>query len=844
LISTIVSLILIFCYFWKVIRTQLFFKFYILLIIISISSCDSSDEVSAWDAVDNNSVLVFESREEPQASDKVFEFFFSKKSNTYLSSVQKSSKDDFGMLYSYLLPKENYDSILNSTSWLKNQKISSRMFNGIEIYEVKSGSNEVQFAFTYLSGIFALSKSSLLIENAIRIFQNQDTRSFKRINAELFQFPSLKSDKGNLYTNINSLSEVSVKESSFLKSIPLLRELKSLSVYDVKSIGDLLSLNGFSLGKNSSLTLFQRQNPIPFKVAKYIPNYASAFVHFGISDFQSFREVIDSSFLKSFNIGSEIAFVSTENRANSLVAFVEFNPGSSQDFNFTTDYSEVYSNYQIRSVKGDVLKEGLGKIFPEVPFSFCAVKDNYLFLTQSVEEMKFIIDAIENDDTWGKTLDYQKFSERGLQESNVTIIFKKPDLFAGYKSILMGYPDLIDSVRLSNLNWYSIQMSALDNHFYSNVNFSLGSSDQKVTESRQKTKSSFIEFPGTVELASLVKNHNTGLQEIIIQGSDLMIYLVSLKDGILWKKQMDGQIKGSLDQLDFYKNGKLQYFFATKNKLYIIDRLGRDVADFPKMLPSDVRFSGLIDYDRSKNYRFLISSQNNQVYLFDKKGNNLSEWGPKKIEKEIIRSPQHFKMGGKDYFIVFLADGAVQVFNRKGDLVNIFHTKEKKIFSGNFYLESGMSSSTTYLYYISKEGALVKQNMKGEILTTNNILRGKNSEFIMKRIVNSDKFYLYRVDADKIAVFNMEGTIIFEKQNSGSTNFDFQCIETVNNEVVFSFFDVEQKLAQVFDKSGNSLIQIPIESDVIPLFGFGKSKDEFGIFSFPRNSVVFNPIRR
>jgi hypothetical protein len=812
-------------------RARLFFKFYILLLVISISSCDSSDEVSAWDVVDNNSVLVFESMEEPQATDKAFEFLFSKKSNTYLSSVQKSSKDDFEMLYSYLLPKENYDSILNFTSWLKNQKITNRLFNGVEIYEVKSGGNEVQLAFTYLSGIFALSKSSLLIENAIRVFQNQDQRSFKRINAELFQFPSLKSDKGNLFTNINSLSEVSVKESSFLKSIPLLRELKSLSVYDVKSIGDLLSLNGFSLGKNSSLTLFQRQNPIPF-------------VHFGISDFQSFREVTDSSFLKSFNIGSEIAFVSTENHANSLVAFLEFNPGSSQDFNFTTDYSEVYSNYHIRSVKGDVFKKGLGKIFPEVPFNFCVVKDNYLFLTQSVEEMKFIIDAIENDDTWGKTQDYQKFSEKGLQESNVTIIFKKPDLFSGYKSILLGYPDLIDSAGLSNLNWYSIQMSALDNHFYSNVNFGLGLSDQKVTDSKQKTKSSFIEFLGTVQFAALVKNHNTGLQEIIIQDSNLMVYLVSLKDGIIWKKQIDGQIKGSLDQLDFYKNGKLQYFFSTKNKLYIIDRLGRDVADFPKTLPSDVRFSGLIDYDRSKNYRFLISSQKNQVYLFDKKGNNLNEWGPKKLEKEIIQSPQHFKMGGKDYFIVFLADGAVQVFSRKGDIVNIFYTKDKKAFSGNFYLESGMSSSTTYLYYISKEGAVIKQNMKGEILTTNNILRSKNSEFILKRVVNSDKFYLYRVDADKIAVFSKEGTIIFEKQNSGSTNFDFQCIETVNNEVVFSFFDAEQKLVQVFDKSGNSLIQIPIESDVIPLFGFGKSKGEFGIFSFPRNSVVFNPIRR
>jgi len=777
----------------------------------------------------------------PKVSDKGLDIFFEKKSSVHLLSVQKSSKDEYDILYSYLLSKDRYDSILNSRSWIRNRKISSRLFNGVDIHEVKNASNEVELAFTYLNGIFVLSQSALLTENAIRVYQNQDQRGFKIINPELFQFPSLKSDHGNLYSNINNLSEISFKGFSLLRTIPVLHELKNVAVYDVKSNGKSLSFNGFSLGKNSSLGLFQKQRPTPLNVVKYIPNYSDAFVHFGISDFHSITELNDTSFLKNFNTGNEIAFISAENRNSSLAAFIEINPNSSRDFNFITDYVEAYSTYQIRGVDGRVLKKGFEKIFPDVVFNFCTVKDNYLFLSQSVEEIKLIIDAIENDDTWGKTLDYQKFSERGLQESNVTLIFKKPELFKGYRSLLQSYPSLIDSTGLAHLNWYSIQMSALDKNFYSNVNFSFGSSELKSTERRRSAKSSFIEFPGNVRFAGLVKNHITGLQDIIIQDADLIVYLISLKDGISWKRQFDGPIQEPLQQLDFYKNGKLQYFFVTKERINVIDRLGRDVTGFPKSVLSQIKFAAIVDYDKSKNYRFIISSVNNEVYLFDKEGKNLSEWGPKKFESAIVQSPQHIKIGGKDYFIIMLADGTVKLINRKGEFVNTFKTKE--LISGDYFLESGMSPSSTFISYTSKEGTMVKQNLNGEILKTDNLMRGRNSRFILKRCINSDKFFFYRVDAEKIAIFDGNGTLLIEKQNSGSMNLEFQCIETASRQIIFSFFDVEQRLVQVLDVIGNSLIQIPIESDVMPLFGLGKSKNEFGIYSFPGNSVVFNLIR-
>jgi len=823
-------------------RINLFFQLTFLFLTVIWNSCDSPVEISAWDIVDGNSILVYESKRVPLLPDKIFKPFLLK-SNLYLSAVQNSSKDDFDLVYLYAISKVGYDSILNHPVLPAGSKIQNRQFNGIEIHEVKSLKNEIQLAFTYIHGVFVISKSSLLIENGIRVFQQTEKKNFRKNNENLFLFPSLKSDLGNLYINNNHLAQVLPAESTLIKSIPILNDLRNLSVYDVKANKGFLSLSGFSLGKNSSISLFQKQRPVPFKIAKYIPNYSTSLIHFGASDFGALKQALDSSSMKGFDIGNEIAFMASADSPKSLAALVEYKSGSLDSFDFIEAYSETYSNYQIRAVNGRLLKTRFGKIFPDVSFGFCTIKDNYVMFAQSVEEVKSFLDAIESDDTWGKTLEYQKFIEKGLQESNITLILKRPDIFSEAHGILKNYPTLIDSLGLEEINWCSVQMSALDNHFYSIINFSLGTSAVSPSFSKQSAISSLVELPSAIQFVSLVKNHNTGLQELLIQDDNLTIYLLSLKEGIIWKRQIDAQIQGPLVQVDLYKNNKLQYFFSSGNKLHLIDRLGRDVSGFPKSLSSSIKYSRVVDYDKSKNYRYLVSLSTHEVFLYDKQGKNLSDWGPKKFNTELVFAPEHIKIGGRDYFIVFLKDGTAQIFNRRGDRVNSLGLGALEKFGDDYFIEPGMSVAETNLFHISKDGELVKQNLSGEDLSTENLLRGKNSKFILRRISNREGFYVYRMDADKIAVFDKQGKILFEKQNAGSVNMDFQCIASGNNRLLFAFHDLEQKLVYVYDEKGNSIIQTPLESDNTPILFLGKSDAESGIYSFPRNSVVFTSFK-
>lgn len=818
-----------------------FFQLSSIFLSILFGSCEPI-EVTPWDVVDSNSVLVFESNHAPIVPEKLFSKFVLSKANHYLLIIQKTSKMDYNILYSYIISGKSYDSLLNIQSLSENQKITNRKFNGIDIHELKNAKNEIQLSFANINGVFALSKSSVLVENAVRAFQSRE-KNFKINNSELFQFSTMKSDLGDVYINTGHIAELFPGETLLFESIPLLKELENVAVYDVKSNGGFLTLNGFSLGKNPVLATFQTQKPVSFKVAKYIPNHSTSLVHFGASDFRLFRREIDSLFLTKFYIGNEIAFTSSGNTSNGVSAFVEYKSGAFESFDFLSDYSETYSNYPIRSLDGNLLKKRFGKIFPDTPFGFCTFKDNYLILTQSIEALKSIIDAIDGDDTWGKTLEYQKFSEKGLQESNVTLIIKQPDFFSDDNRILKDYTALIDTTGLSKIRWYSVQMSALDKHFYSTINFSLGNSTAKPISTKSDSKSSVVELSSAVTFASAVKNHTNGATEILIQDSNFSICLLSPGGNLIWKRQLEAPIQGSLAQLDYYKNGKLQYLFASGNKLYIVDRLGRDVSGFPKTLNSDIRYSGLVDYDKSKNYRFLSALSDNQVCLLDKEGNNLSEWGPKKFDQNIGLAPEHIKIGGKDYFIVLLVDGTVQLFNRKGDKISDFKTKTKEMFSGDFYLESGMTSSETYLHYVSSEGVVIKQNLVGEIVSSDNLIRGKNSKFVLRRIANRDGYYIYRIDTDKIVVFDKNGKVVFEKQNNGSTSISFQALSTGGNKMVFATHDSEQKLVQLLDESGKDLIQTPLESDSYPLLIFGKSNAGLKVYCFIQNSIVYNSIQ-
>ncbi len=85
---------------------------------------------------------------------------------------------------------------------------------------------------------------------------------------------------------------------------------------------------------------------------------------------------------------------------------------------------------------------------------------------------------------------------------------------------------------------------------------------------------------------ALVINHNTQEKEIFVQDASHKIYLINSTGRILWEQTLEGPIMSKIAQVDFFKNGKLQYLFNTADKLHLIDRNGNYVERYPVTLRS------------------------------------------------------------------------------------------------------------------------------------------------------------------------------------------------------------------------------------------------------------------
>ena len=105
-----------------------------------------------------------------------------------------------------------------------------------------------------------------------------------------------------------------------------------------------------------------------------------------------------------------------------------------------------------------------------------------------------------------------------------------------------------------------------------------------------------------------VKNYITKKLDIVVQDTKNNLNLISNNGKVLWKKRIDQPILGKVSQIDIYKNGGLQLIFNTKNKIYVLDRNGKDVMPFPKTFKDPITQPlAVFDYDKNKNYRILIT---------------------------------------------------------------------------------------------------------------------------------------------------------------------------------------------------------------------------------------------
>ena len=276
--------------------------------------------------------------------------------------------------------------------------------------------------------------------------------------------------------------------------------------------------------------------------------------------------------------------------------------------------------------------------------------------------------------------------------------------------------------------------------YYKKINQSL------ISDYKKKAVDSLIDLKFETSISNeiilgplIVKNHINNSNEIVVQDSENILYLINNLGQVEWTKKIDGKIIREINQIDSYKNGKLQLAFVTKKSLYMLDRKGRDVGKFPlKFNDSITKPLSVFDYDNNKNYRLLIT-QDNELYMFDSKGNIIRGFNYDK-KGRIITKPKHFRISNKD-IIVFKTNDELTILNRRGKVR--IKTKRKYNFSENeIFQYKNFLVSTTNL------NEVIKIDMQG-------------NTFLEKPIANNIK-----LASEKKSIFTLDRNILSNTKNN------------------------------------------------------------------------------
>ena len=394
-------------------------------------------------------------------------------------------------------------------------------------------------------------------------------------------------------------------------------------------------------------------------------------------------------------------------------------------------------------------------------------------------------------------------SERG-------VFFNEEDLLSEFDLINTNEQrnfeifDFIESdITLDNFQIFQLNKDGMTTSVNGLISQFKNESDENKTELRYK-----IKFPNKLVFGPVIlKNHINNKNEVVVQDSENIMHLINNDGQIEWSKKIDGRIIKEIEQIDSYKNGRLQYVFTTKNSLHLLDRQGRDVGKFPLKFKDEVtKPISVFDYDNNNNYRLLLT-QNEELIMFDSKGKIVKGFEYQK-GGEISTKPKHFRISNKD-IITFKANNKLIILNRRGKI----RIKTEKGFE---YSNQEIIQHKNDLVTTTSNNEIVKIDMKGNIRLENKSI------------------YNLRLTGNKQSLFTLQKNILSNSKKKMELKFgvydEFKLINN-GNKILINIFDSQNNNIYAFDNNLNLIDGFPKYSIFNGDFDISNNQIEFSFIS-------------
>lgn len=150
-----------------------------------------------------------------------------------------------------------------------------------------------------------------------------------------------------------------------------------------------------------------------------------------------------------------------------------------------------------------------------------------------------------------------------------------------------------------------------------------------------------------------VKNSGTGKINLFSQSSNGTLSLREEGGKGIWGVPFKGSICGRVETIDYYANGKLQFLFASGDKLYLIDRLGRFVKPFPVSVGKEILLGpDVYDFTGAHGYSVMVLHKDNTLGLYNLHGRAADGWTGISPKAKIMALPELLTVKGKKYWAV------------------------------------------------------------------------------------------------------------------------------------------------------------------------------------------------
>lgn len=319
-----------------------------------------------------------------------------------------------------------------------------------------------------------------------------------------------------------------------------------------------------------------------------------------------------------------------------------------------------------RSVRPNFFNALLSPLFDDSVASYFMAADGAVLFSSSVQTLERVAIANLRGQTLRNVAAFGKIKEKLKGESNFSLYVAPGVWGKEVARIFAARPR--DSVAwgwLDRMQGGALQLIAGRDIVFYNLVALQGNPDQGRISGLHAEWETRLDAP-VAGRPLLMESHVARGKEVLTQDTLGNLYLISGMGRVLWKRPLGEPILGEPVQVDVYRNGKLQYAFATPKAIWVVDRNGNDVAGFPQTMPQPITAPlGVFDYDSNRNYRFMVCLADCTSRVYDANGKRLVDFAPEKFDMPIAERPMHARTSGKDFIVVSDAK-RLYLLNRRG----------------------------------------------------------------------------------------------------------------------------------------------------------------------------------